>query len=833
VTALPALPIATVLGELGAALAGAGAAVLEAPPGAGKSTLVPLALLDADWLGGRRILMLEPRRLAARAIATRMAALLGEPVGRRVGYRMRLESRTSAETRILVVTEGILTRLLQDDPALEGTGLVIFDEFHERHLPADLGLALCLEARRELRPELRLLVMSATLDGAAVAALLGGAPRVIAAGRAFPVEVRHAKRAPEHLERELAATVRRALAEAEGDALVFLPGAAEIRRLERALEEGLPAGTRVLPLYGELAPEAQQRALEPGGARKVVLATSIAETSLTIEGVRIVVDSGLARRPRFDPASGMSRLDTGPVSLAAAEQRRGRAGRLAPGICYRVYTAAAERQFAPATSAEILDSDLAPLALDLACWGTEAQALGWLDPPPPAHLAQARALLAELGALDAGGRATDSGRRMAALGTHPRLARLLLAAHGAALPVAAGLAALLSDRDPVRTRAGERDADLGKRLELLDGGHVAGLEGDRGALERCRRQREQWLRALERRPAPAGAEAIAEPDPGLLLALAYPDRIGRRRGESSRYLLANGRGAAFAGPDALSRAEFIVAATLDGAEREARIQLAAALSRAALLAGLGSRLVDVDRIEWDRREGAVVARRERRLGALVVEELPLGEPDPARVLAAMLEGVAELGLGALPWTPAAESLRQRVAFLRRTAPPAETEAWPDLGDAALAADLAAWLGPYLAGSTRRDHLARLDLARILNARLDGARAAALGRLAPTHLTVPSGSAIAIDYAGEAPAIAVRLQEMFGLAQTPTVGRGVPLTIRFLSPAGRPVQVTRDLESFWARGYAEVRRELKGRYPKHYWPEDPRAAAPTARVRPKR
>ena len=829
-TALPALPVTAVLGQLQAGLAAAGCAVLEAPPGAGKSTLVPLALLEAPWLGPQRIVMLEPRRLAARAVATRMAALLGERVGERVGYRMRLESRVSDATRILVVTEGLLTRMLEDDPALEGVGLVIFDEFHERHLAADAGLALCLDARRELRQDLRLLVMSATLDGAAVAALLGGAPRIVAEGRLFEVEVRHARRPPEHLERELAATVRRALAESQGDCLVFLPGAGEIRRLERALADGLPAGTRVLPLYGELPPDAQARALEPGGARKVVLATSIAETSLTIEGVRIVVDSGLARRPRFDPASGMSRLETLPVSLAAAEQRRGRAGRLAPGVCYRLYTAAAERQLPEATAAEILDSDLAPLALDLACWGTPAASLGWLDPPPPAHLAQAGELLTELGALDRAGRATALGRRMAALGTHPRLARMLLAARGPALRVAAGLAALLGERDLARTRPGERDADLTKRLELLDGGPVAGLEVDRGGLERCRQQRAQWQRALER--APAAEPAIADPDPGRLLALAYPDRIGRRRGESGRYLLANGRGAAFPGPDALSRAEFIVAALLDGAEREARIQLAAPISRAALIEAQGAQMTEVDRIEWDRREGAVTQRRERRLGALVVEELPLAAPDPAALARAMLAGVRELGLEALPWTPAARSLQARVAFLARGAGGADA-GWPDLSDAALAASLDEWLEPHLAGITRREHLARLDLARLLAARLTPAQSQALARAAPTHLVVPSGSRIAIDYASEAPAVSVRLQEMFGLERTPTVGAGVPLTIRFLSPAGRPVQVTRDLESFWARGYAEVRRELKGRYPKHYWPEDPRQAEPTARVRPKR
>ncbi|HUO78833.1 MAG TPA: ATP-dependent helicase HrpB [Steroidobacteraceae bacterium] len=839
-TALPALPILEALPALAAALAARPAAVLEAPPGAGKSTVVPLALIDAAWLAGRKIVMLEPRRLAARAVAARLAATLGEPVGRRVGYRMRLDTRVSRETRIEVVTEGILARLLEADPALEDTGLVIFDEFHERSLAGDLGLALCRDVQQNLRPELRLLVMSATLDGAAVARLLGGAPRITSAGRQYPVELRHARRAPEHLEREVANTVRRALAEAEGDVLVFLPGAAEIRRVEQNLAAGeLARGTLLLPLLGELAPEAQERALvpDPQGRRKVVLATSIAETSLTIEGVRVVVDSGLARRARFDPGSGMSRLETLPVSLAAAEQRRGRAGRLAPGVCYRVYTEAEERRLPAAPTPEVLEADLAPLALDLAAWGTEAGALGWLDPPPAPHLAQARSLLTALGALDAHGRILPAGRRMARLGLHPRLAHMLLAARGgAATALACRLAALLGERDLARTRPGERDADLGKRLELLAGGAVAGLEADRGALGRVRRLAAQFERDL----ALAGAEragghgAVEVADPGLLLAHAYPDRIARRRGDGGRYLLANGRGAAFAGPDALARQEFLVVAALDAGDREARIQLAAPLALPALLAHFGAAITVSERIEWDRREQAVVARRERRLGALLLEERPLEGARPAAEAQAMLAGVAELGLAALPWTAAATSLRTRVAFLRRVLPPAEAAEWPDWSDAALGATLGEWLAPYLEGITRRDHLARLDLAAILRARLGHAAGQALERLAPAQLTVPSGSRVAIDYGADPPRLAVRLQEIFGLATTPTVAGGrVRLAIELLSPARRPVQLTRDLESFWARGYAEVRKELKGRYPKHYWPDDPRVAEPTSRVRPRR
>jgi ATP-dependent helicase HrpB len=833
--ALPALPIAAVLPALAAALAHHPAAVLEAPTGAGKSTVVPLALLGESWLGERQILLLEPRRLAARAVASRMAATLGEQAGRRVGWRMRLDTRVSRETRIVVVTEGILARMLQQDPALEGVGLVIFDEFHERSLDADLGLALCLDAQRHLRDDLKLLVMSATLDGDAVAALLGGAPLVRSSGRSFPVEVRHARRAPEQLEREVADTVRRALAEHEGDALVFLPGAAEIRRVERNLADGeLPPRTVLRPLYGELPPEAQDAALAkaPAGTRKIVLATSIAETSLTIDGVTIVVDSGLARRSRFDPVSGMSRLETLPVSRAAAEQRRGRAGRLAPGVCYRVYTAAAERLLAPAAPAEMHEADLAPLALDLACWGTEPAALAWLDPPPPAHFGQARELLATLGALDASGRVTDDGRRMALLGLHPRLARMLLAARALhAVPLACQLAALLAERDVARTRAGERDADSASG-SCCCGGSVAGLEADRGALGRAPPLADIWRRRLadaaEEPPLAADAAATA----GLLLAFAYPDRIGQRRGEAGRYLLSGGRGAAFAGPDALARSEYLVVAALDGGEREARIQLAAPVEREDLLEHFSAQVATVERVEWDRREQAVVARRERRLGALVLD----GSARSHRGAGARGRGNAgrhpRPRPRALPWS-APPSCCARVSFVRRLPARRARAVTRTSGRArSVGARRVAGAVPW------RRHAA--GRSRAPRPRDDPARAArrraaqALERLAPTHLLVPSGSRIPIDYAGDGPSLAVRLQEMFGLTATPTVGGGrVPLSIALLSPAGRPVQVTRDLASFWARGYAEVRKELKGRYPKHYWPDDPHAAEPTARVRPRR
>jgi ATP-dependent helicase HrpB len=776
---------------------------------------------------GRRILMLEPRRLAARAVATRLAETLGEAPGERIGYRMRLESRVSAATRIEVITEGILARRLEADPALEDVACVIFDEFHERSLVADLGLALCIDARRNLRPDLRLLVMSATLDGEAVAALLGNAPRITSAGRQFPVDVVYARRDVEQGERAVAATVIRALEESPGDALVFLPGAAEIHRVARTLETlGLPARTSVLPLLGELPPAAQDAALRPSksGDRKVVLATSIAETSLTIEGIRIVVDSGLARRTRFDPGSGMSRLETLPVSLAAAEQRRGRAGRLAPGVCYRVYTEADQRQWPTDTAPEILEADLAAFTLDLALWGTAPADLAFLDPPPAAHLAQARDLLAALGALDHDGRPTPLAHRMSATGTHPRLAKMLLSAGGGeARRLAARLAAVLSERDFARGRPGERNASLEARLELLDGRSVAGLEADRGALSRVRR-----LASMFERDAGGGTVAA---DAGLLLACAYPDRIALRRGDAPRYLLANGRGAAFAGPDGLSRHEFLVIPDLDGGQREARIHLAAAVTREALLRHLGRAVAEHERVEWDAQQERVVAQQELRFGALVLEEKPIAKPDPARAVSAMLDGIRNMGIGCLDLPSGPAGLRSRVEFLRRVLPSDQAADWPDCSDQGLWTELDAWLGPYLDGVLRRSHLSRLDLAQIIASRLDYNQSRELDRLAPTHLVVPSGSRVPIDYASDPPRVAVRLQEVFGLASTPMVAGGrVALALELLSPARRPVQVTRDLDSFWSRGYLEVRKELKGRYPKHYWPDDPRSAVATARVR---
>ena len=817
------LPVAEAVPRLAAALADAGAAVLEAPPGAGKTTLVPLLLLEELWLRGKRIVMLEPRRLAARAAARRMATMLGESVGETVGYRTRLDTKVGPHTRIEVVTEGILIRLLQDDPALEGVGLLIFDEFHERSLDGDLGLALALDARRALREDLRLLVMSATLDGAPVARLLGGAPEIASAGKMFPVPTRHLDRPPpERIEHVVAETVRRALREESGSLLVFLPGIREIRRVERRLaESGLGPEIRLAPLFGDLAQAEQDAAIAPApaGTRKVVLATSIAETSLTIDGVRVVIDAGLMRRPRFDPRTGMTRLVTVRVSQAAAEQRRGRAGRLEPGICYRLWPEHEQALLQPFTPPEIFEADLAPLALELARWGvSDPAALPFLDPPPAAAYAQARTLLRELDALDAAGAITRHGRAMAAIGFHPRLAHMILKArergHGA---LACDIAALLSERDIVKPGPAARDCDLRLRLELLH---------ERGAAATIRAQAAQWRRQLGLKN-----ERIDPQAAGAVVALAYPDRIAQRRGGAvGSFRLASGSGAELAATDPLASQEFLAAAELDGDPRSAKIFLAAPISRDEIEDLFAEHIERIDSIAWDRREQAVLARRQERLGALMLSDAALPDPPREAVRAALLTGLRELGLDALPWTPEARGFRERVAFLRRVE--GTTSDWPDLSDAALMESLETWLAPYLEGLTRRSQLERLDLLAALKALLPWELQRKLDTLAPTHVTVPSGSRIPIDYgAGEVPVLAVRLQEMFGLAETPAVAGGrVPLLLHLLSPAGRPLQVTRDLHGFWSTSYRTVRAEMRGRYPKHPWPEDPLTEPPTRRAK---
>ena len=837
------LPIDATLPALRGALARNPSAVLQAPPGAGKSTVVPLALLEESWARGKRILMLEPRRLAARAIAQRMAQTLREPVGRTVGYRMRMDTRVSGETRIEVVTEGVLTRMLQSDPALEGVAAVIFDEFHERSLQADLGLALVLDARENVAPDLKVLVMSATLDGEAVAKVLGDAPIVTSEGRMFPVESRFAgKGAPvlpvlpgpgapvDSPEKVTAQLIQRALREESGDVLVFLPGAREIRRVQTMIEG---TSVRVLPLFGELAAEDQDAALTPSppGTRKVVLATNIAETSLTIQGVRVVVDSGLVRRSMFDPSTGMSRLETQRISRASADQRQGRAGRTESGVCYRAWSEGSHRSLAPFTPPEIVEADLIPLALELASWGTrDPSALRWLDPPPAAMLASARDVLQRLGALDEDGRITSHGREMASIGVHPRFAHMLLRARAMGrLSLAADLAALLSERDLLRGVSGARDADIRTRIEVMRGeGSPPGI--DRFGLQRARRAAKDLLRQAAGSGPNSTARYGAE-DAGVVLAFAYPDRIGRRRaGSDGRFTLANGRGAYFAEPQSLAKQEFIVALDLDDRERDARILLAAPLTRAEIEEQMPERLRRRESVEWNSRDQAVVARRTVELDSIVLDEKPLPEIPVEAARAAMLTGVRELGIHALQWTREARDWQARIEFVRKL--PGASDAWPAVSDADLAESVGTWLAPWLDGVTRKEHLARISLIDVLRALLTWDQQRELDSLAPTHLQVPSGSQIRIDYLDEsAPALSVRLQEVFGLDATPRIGGGrIPVTFKLLSPAQRPVQITRDLASFWRGSYADVRKDMRGRYPKHYWPENPLEAQPTRGVR---
>ncbi len=827
------LPIEPVLPALIAALTTSQFVVLEAPPGAGKTTLVPLALLNEPWLVPQRIVMLEPRRLAARAAAMRMAATLGERVGDRVGYRMRGETRTGPRTRIEVVTEGVLTRMLQHDLGLEGVGLVIFDEFHERSLIGDSGLALTLAVAQTLRPDLRVLVMSATLDGNAIATLLGGALVIRSEGRDWPVETRYSPpRAPavgrfahRGVEAHVAQVVRDVVAEETGSLLVFLPGAGEIRRVDEALRGSLPAGVDLHSLHGTMSIEAQDAAIapSPAGRRKVVLATSIAETSLTIDGIRVVIDSGLMRVPRFSPRTGMTRLDTIRVSRASADQRRGRAGRLEPGVCIRCWSAADDAGLVPFTRPEILDADLAPLILDLASAGFRSPAeLRWLDAPPPGAWAQGRELLQLLGALNPAGQLTAHGRLMAEAGTHPRLAHMLLRAGEmgtAASSTAAVLTALLEERDVLRGLDGPPTVDIQLRIDAVarrsDDVMLGGATVDRSALRRVQENVRARLRGTH-----VGEPAVA--DPGVLLAFAYPDRVAQRRGGPGRFLMRNGRGVSIAITDPLAHAEWIVALQIDDAGRDGRVMLAATIDVNELMGHAAEQVVVEDVIAWNPSTRSVRSRRITRLGALVLNDSALAAPAPAAVNAALLAGVRELGVGALPWSEAAQSLRRRLAFLHH-----HDGEWPDVGDTALASTLEEWLAPRMDHAHRFDDLVRIDFAAALRSLLTWEQGASVDVLAPQRITVPTGSAILVDYdTPTTPSLAVRLQEVFGMLETPAVlGGRVPVTMQLLSPGYRPVQVTRDLASFWRTGYFDVRRDLRGRYPKHHWPDDPLTAAP--------
>ncbi len=838
------LPIDDVLPALCAALRERHEAVLEAPPGAGKTTRVPLALLHEPWLGEQRILMLEPRRLAARAAAERLASELGEAVGETVGYRIRLDSKVGPRTRIEVVTEGILARRLQDDPALEGVGLVIFDEFHERSLDADLALALSLNGRALLRdePPLKILLMSATLEGERLSALLDDAPVISSRGRMYPVEIRWGRplQVGEWVEPKVVQTVLQALSDEPGSLLVFLPGQAEIRRVHEQLAEALAGRTEIMlcPLHGELDLAAQRAAIEPApaGRRKVVLATNIAETSLTIDGVRVVIDAGLERVPRFDPASGMTRLDTQRIARASATQRAGRAGRLEPGVCYRLWSEAQHEQLAAYATAEILQADLAGLALQLARWGVQPGELAWLDAPPAAAFAQARDLLERLGALDARGALTTHGQAMAILPPHPLIARLLL--RGTALvlaPQACDLAALLGERDILRGAG----ADLHSRMALLSGADKAS-RGSAGGVQRVR----QVARQLRGYLAGAGAPRAAVADPehprwlGCLLALAYPDRIARqRRAGGAEYRLANGRAALFSETDGLMKHEWLVIADLGSrqGQREERIYLAADLAVELFAGPLAEQVRSLDVLDWDEREGVLRAERQRKVGELLLDSMPLSNLDADARGQALLALVRRKGLELLAWTPELRQWQARLALLRRLDLTASAHSdWPDVSNAALLARLDDWLLPYLGKVSRLSHFANLDLPAMLASLLPWPLPQRLDELAPKSLEVPSGSRIRIDYEHDTPVLAVRLQELFGLAMTPRIAAGrQQLLLHLLSPGHKPVQVTQDLASFWANTYLEVKKDLKGRYPKHYWPDNPLIAEPTARAKPRR
>jgi ATP-dependent helicase HrpB len=806
------LPIDDILPELKSVLAVEGRAVLQAPPGAGKTTRVPLALLDQ--VAGR-IVMLEPRRIAARAAAEQMARLLGEEVGATVGYRIRGEAVVSQSTRIEVVTEGILTRMLQSDPELPGVGAVIFDEFHERSLNADLGLALCYEMRAALRPDLVLLVMSATLDADPVAALLDDAPILTAQGRAFPVETRwldRPRRKDERFESAAAALVLDATSQTKGAILVFLPGEGEIRRVANLLDGRVP-GAAIRPLYGALPMAAQRAAIAPDSvARKIVLATAIAETSLTIEDVRVVVDCGLARRARFDPGTGMSRLVTERVTRAEAMQRAGRAGRVAEGVCFRMWARAEEGALVAFAPPEIERADLSGLALELAAWGGDD--LRFLTPPPEGALAEARALLADLGALDGAGRITAHGRAMAALPLHPRLAHMMLIAGQAA----ATLAAILSEGDVLRGAP----VDLALRLEALRDGKAfqARYPHDlhRPTLERAR----DTLRRIKRLGGTGAGISAAG-----MAALAYPDRIGlRRKGEAPRYVLSGGKGAVLPEGDRLAQSRLLVVTDTDGDPREARIRQAIPLAESDLRELYSDRFRWERVCEWSKRERKIIASERECFGALVLAERHWRDPDEGALIAAACDGLRDLGL---PLSDTARRFIARVELLR-----AQGAALPDMSDSGLMDGLEDWLGPYLIRVRTAEDLRALDLLLALRARLDWAQAQMLDEQVPAHFVTPLGNRIPIDYSADAPEVHLRLQEVFGQATHPTIGPDrVPLRLVLLSPARRPVQVTTDLPGFWANSYADVRKDMRGQYPKHPWPEDPVQADPTLRAKPRK
>ncbi len=821
------LPIDAILPDLCACLAGRTSAVLVAPPGAGKTTRVPLVLAGEPWAANGKIIVLEPRRLAARAAAERMASLRGERVGESVGIRARLQTRVSARTRIEVVTEGVFARMILDDPSLEGIAAVIFDEFHERSLDADLGLALALDAQAGLREDLRVVVMSATLDGARVAKLLRDAPVIESEGRAWPVETRYRPRDPRaQVEDEVVRVVMEALRGETGSMLVFLPGQREIVRTAERLRERIEDVTvDIAPLYGAMERTAQDLAVSPAraGRRKIVLATSIAETSLTIEGVRVVIDCGLARVPRFEPDLGLTRLETVRVSRAAADQRRGRAGRTEPGVCYRLWEEAATGALEAFAKPEILSADLSPLLLDLAQWGVrDASSLAWLDPPPVAATNEARKLLQSLGALDQESAITSEGRAMRALALPPRLARMVISAaeQGEARP-AALIAGVLVERG-----LGGDAADIAERVERF--------RRDRGQRATSMRNlAEGWASAAGREAGTSQDGDFDLADCGRLLALAYPDRISKARGKPGEFLMANGRAAMLEPHERLAREPFLAIAEVAGRAGASRIIAAAAMTLSDVEAVTTKSIESGDDISFDRISATVRVRKLRRLGAIVLNEQPqaVAGPECARNLA---EGIASLGIGRLPWTKAQMQLRDRIEFVRNAHRQNADNPWPDLGDAALAAAAGDWLAPFIEGRSSLASIAANDLDAALKALLPWDLLRRLEEEAPTHFEAPTGSRVALDYEAEGgPVLAIRVQELFGLSQHPTIAGGrVPLTLHLLSPAHRPIQITKDLPGFWKGSWSSVKTEMKGRYPRHVWPDDPAAAMATTRAKPR-
>ena len=814
------LPIDAALPGLTAALRAQNAAVLVAPPGAGKTTRVPLVLMGEAWAqNARRILVLEPRRLAARAAAERMAQTLGERVGDTVGLRVRYVSKVSRRTRIEIITEGVFTRLILDDPMLEGVAAVLFDEFHERSLDADLGLALARDVQQGLRADLRILVMSATIDGARIAKLLGDAPVIESEGRAFPVDTRYVGRDARPIEPQVADTIARAMRAEPGSLLAFLPGAAEIRRTFGLLDGRTEPATDVVTLYGALASDEQDRAIAPApaGRRKIVLATSIAETSITIQGVRMVVDCGLARVPRYEPDVGVTRLETVRVSRAAADQRRGRAGRTEPAVCYRLWDEPQTAALEPFARPEILAADLSSFALDLAAWGAGPEQLAFLDPPPRGAMAEARALLEELGAIDGDGRISAEGKLLRRLPLPPRLARMVVdAARGGAAAIAAEIAALITERG-----LGGDDVDLRERLTAL--------HRDRAPRARdARAMAQRWAQAASEESNAAGGD---EASAGALVALAYPERVAKNRGGASgAFLLVNGRGATVDPASPLAREPFLAVAELTGTAAHGRILSAAPVTLAEIEQRFADRITTREDIIFDAASASLRARRSRRLGAITLAEQPMPVAPNETTAQKLADGIAGLGIARLPWTKALQHWRDRVMFLRAS----EDDEWPDLSDASLARTAAEWLTPLVADKTALGEITADKLNNALRTLVPWPLQRRLDAEAPTHFEAPTGSQVPIDYEAEGgPKIAIRVQELFGLDRHPAVAGGrVPLVIELLSPAHRPVQTTRDLPGFWRGSYAAVRTEMRGRYPKHPWPEDPIAAPPTRRAKPR-